>query len=103
VERTAATAVRFACRNYCNKRPDIIVVAHRGVPDADARARLQTAAAGGRGYARGMTGASGTRYRARARSRGTSPTGVRPLRSADGPKGDGGGGTRHMRSDPSYQ
>ena len=103
VERTAATAVRFACRNYCNKRPDIIVVAHRGVPDADARARLQTAAAGGRGSARGMTGASGTRYRARARSRGTSPTGVRPLRSADGPKGDGGGGNRHMRSDPSYQ
>ena len=103
VERTAATAVRFACRNYCNKRPDIIVVAHRGVPDADARARLQTAAAGGRGYARGMTGASGTRYRARARSRGTSPTGVRPLRSADGPKGDGGGGNRHTRSDPSYQ
>jgi hypothetical protein len=103
VERTAASAVRFACRNYCNKRPDIIVVAHRGVPDADARARLQTAAAGGRGYARGMTGASGTRYRARARSRGTSPTGVRPLRSADGPKGDGGGGNRHMRSDPSYQ
>ena len=103
VERTAATAVRFACRNYCNKRPDIIVVAHRGVPDADARARLQTAAAGGRGYARGMTGASGTRYRARARSRATSPTGVRPLRSADGPKGDGGGGNRHTRSDPSYQ
>ena len=103
VERTAATAVRFACRNYCNKRPDIIVVAHRGVPDADARARLQTAAARGRGYSRGMVGASGTRYRARARSRATSPTGVRPLRSADGPKGDGGGGNRHTRSDPSYQ
>ena len=47
VERTAATAVRFACRNYCNKRPDIIVVAHRGVPDADARA----AADGGGGRA----------------------------------------------------
>ena len=103
VERTAATAVRFACRNYCNKRPDIIVVAHRGVPDADARARLQTAAERGRGYSRGMVGASGTRYRARARSRATSPTGVRPLRSADGPKGDGGGGNRHTRSDPSYQ
>ena len=103
VERTAATAVRFACRNYCNKRPDIIVVAHRGVPDADARARLQTAAARGRGNSRGMVGASGTRYRARARSRATSPTGVRPLRSADGPKGDGGGGNRHTRSDPSYQ
>jgi hypothetical protein len=50
-----------------------------------------------------MVGASGTRYRARARSRATSPTGVRPLRSADGPKGDGGGGNRHTRSDPSYQ
>ena len=61
---------------------------------------------GGRGGAqagRGMVGASGTRYRPRARSRATSPTGVRPLRSADGPKGDGGGGNRHMRSDPSYQ
>ena len=101
VERTAAPAVRVACRNNCNKRPDIIVVAHRGVPDADARARLQTAAAGGRGY--GVASALRTRYRARARSRGTSPTGVRPLRSADGPKGDGGGGNRHMRSDPSYQ
>ena len=107
VERTAATAVRFACRNYCNKRPDIIVVAHRGVLDAETEARLQSAASrGGRGGAqagRGMVGASGTRYRPRARSRATSPTGVRPLRSADGPKGDGGGGNRHMRSDPSYQ
>ena len=106
VERTAATAVRFACRHYCNKRPDIIVVAHRGALDAEADARLRTAAERGRGAARpdgGLTGASGTRYRARARSRATSPTGVRPLRSSDGPKGDGGGGNRHMRSDPSYQ
>ena len=103
VERTAATAVRFACRNYCNKRPDIIVVAHRGVLDAETKQRLAQAAAA-RGAGRGgMVGASGTRYRARARSRATAPTGVRPLRPADGPKGDGGGGNRHMRSDPTYQ
>jgi hypothetical protein len=103
VERTAASAVRFACRNYCNKRPDIIVVAHRGTLDAETKQRLAAAAAA-RGAGRGgMVGASGTRYRARSRSRATAPTGVRPLRSADGPKGDGGGGNRHMRSDPSYQ
>ena len=34
VERNVASAVRFACRNYCNKRPDIIVVAQRGHADA---------------------------------------------------------------------
>ena len=103
VERTAATAVRFACRNYCNKRPDIIVVAHRGVPDADARARLQTAAARRAGIRAWHDGRLARALRARARSRATPPTGVRPLRSADGPKGDGGGGNRHTRSDPSYQ
>ena len=37
VERTAASAVRFACRNYCNKRPDIIVVAHRGTIDPESQ------------------------------------------------------------------
>ena len=71
VERTAATAVRFACRNYCNKRPDIIVVAHRGVPDADARA----AADGGGGRA-GIRAWHDGRLRPRARARwahGTPP------------------------------
>jgi len=29
VERTVARAVRYACRSYCNKKPDVIVVAHR--------------------------------------------------------------------------
>ena len=111
VERTAASAVRFACRNYCNKRPDVIVVAHRGAADTAAAMRLETATARGRGDetgssfgdGEGMVGASGTRYRPRARSRNTAPTGIRPLRRSDGPKGDGGGGNRHTRSDPSYQ
>lgn len=109
VERTVASAVRFACRNYCNKRPDIIVVAHRGSANADQEKFLEQAEAAvatGRGPQRageGMTGASGTRYRPRQRARISAPTGVRPLRSSDGPKGDGGGGNRHMRSDPSYQ
>ena len=115
VERTAASAVRFACRNYCNKRPDIIVVAHRGVADAEHTAK-RLAAAADRGAPRGkvgslsedtMVGASGTRYRPRARSRQSAPTGVRPLRRSDGGGdgggGPGGGGNRHMRSDPSYQ
>ena len=107
VERTAASAVRFACRNYCNKRPDIIVVAHRGVADAETAKRLHAASARGRGKGGrlsedGMTGASGTRYRSRARSRQSAPSNVQPLRRADG-RGDGGGGNRHMRSDPSYQ
>jgi hypothetical protein len=29
VERTVARAIRYACRSYCNKKPDVIVVAHR--------------------------------------------------------------------------
>ena len=110
VERTVASAVRFACRNYCNKRPDIIIVAHRGIPDDGQRRFLEKArAAGGpprrgdNGGAEGMTGASGTRYRPRQRARSSAPTGVRPLRRSDGPKGDGGGGNRHLRSDPTYQ
>ena len=95
VERTAASAVRFACRNYCNKRPDIIVVAHRGVADAETAKRLHAASARGRGKGGrlsedGMTGASGTRYRSRARSRQSAPSNVQPLRRADG-RGDGGG------------
>jgi len=105
VERTAATAVRFACRNYCNKRPDIIVVAHRGSVDPGARRRLEAARARGAPGADGdgMVGASGTKYRARRPARNAAPTNVRPLRSSDGPKGDGGGGNRHLRSDPTYQ
>jgi hypothetical protein len=64
----------------------------------------QAKAAGGpQRVGEGMTGASGTRYRPRARVRNSTPTGVRPLRSSDGPRGDGGGGNRHTRSDPSYQ
>ena len=99
VERTAASAVRFACRNYCNKRPDIIVVAHRGVADAETAKRLHAASARGRGKGGrlsedGMTGASGTRYRSRARSRQSAPSNVQPLRRADG-RGDGGGEQTH--------
>jgi methionine aminopeptidase len=105
VERAAASAVRFACRNYCNKRPDIIVVAHRGSVDPGARRRLEAARARGAPGADGdgMVGASGTKYRARRPARNAAPTNVRPLRSSDGPKGDGGGGNRHLRSDPTYQ
>ena len=106
VERAAASAVRFACRNYCNKRPDIIVVAHRGSVDPGARRRLEAARArGAPGGADGdgMVGASGTKYRARRPARNAASTNVRPLRSSDGPKGDGGGGNRHLRSDPTYQ
>jgi len=29
VERTVARAIRYACRSYCNKKPDVIIVAHR--------------------------------------------------------------------------
>ena len=29
VERAVSSAIRFAVKNYCNKRPDVIVVAHR--------------------------------------------------------------------------
>lgn len=29
IERTVARAIRYACRSYCNKKPDVIVVAHR--------------------------------------------------------------------------
>ena len=102
VERTAASAVRFACRNYCNKRPDIIVVAHRGTIDPESQRRLQRAKAEETPES-GTVGASGTKYRPRARTRATTPSGVRPLRRSDGPKGDGGGGNRHLRSDPTYQ
>lgn len=102
VERTAASAVRFACRNYCNKRPDIIVVAHRGTIDPESQRRLQRAKAEETPEG-GTVGASGTKYRPRARTRATTPSGVRPLRRSDGPKGDGGGGNRHLRSDPTYQ
>ena len=105
VERSCASAVRFACRNYCNKRPDIIVVAHRGVKNAAqedflAKAKARGDADEGKG---GMIGASGTRYRPRQARRDSAPSRVRPLRPSDGPKGDGGGGARHMRSDPEYQ
>jgi mRNA degradation ribonuclease J1/J2 len=107
VERTCASAVRFACRNYCNKRPDIIVVAHRGNADPGQEKFLEQARAVGDPKAdskgEGMVGASGTRYRPRQRVRNSAPQGVRPLRSSDGPRGDGGGGNRHTRSDPSYQ
>ena len=103
VERTAATAVRFACRNYCNKRPDIIVVAHRGAGDAKQQHRLKMAAKNTGGNDSGMVGRSGTAYRPRQRARASNPTGVRPLRRSDGPKGDGGGGNRHLRSNPEYQ
>jgi len=103
VERTCASAVRFACRNYCNKRPDIIVVAHRGAGDAKQQHRLKMAAKNTGGNDSGMVGRSGTAYRPRQRARASNPTGVRPLRRSDGPKGDGGGGNRHLRSNPEYQ
>ena len=89
VERTAASAVRFACRNYCNKRPDIIVVGasrnHRSRKSAAPAAREGGRDAGGWDGRRVRDEVSTSRA-----NRATTPSGVRPLRRSDGPKGDGG-------------
>ena len=85
VERTAASAVRFACRNYCNKRPDIIVVAHRGAIDPESQRRLQRAKAEETPEG-GTVGASGTKYRPRGPR---DAVGGSSAAQSDGPKGDG--------------
>ena len=43
VERTCASAVRFEARAYSGKRPDVIVVAHRGQGSPSDLARLDNA------------------------------------------------------------
>lgn len=109
VERTCASAVRFEARSYSGKRPDVIVVAHRGRGSPSDRARLDnamsTAGGGVPGDDRGggMVGASGTKYRPRQARRDTAPRNVRPLRGPGSARGDGGGGARHMRRDTEYQ
>lgn len=108
VERTCASAVRFAARGYSGKRPDVIVVAHRGSGSPSDKARLDNAMSTAGGGVpddakRGMTGASGTKYRPRAARRDTTPRNVRPLRGPGSARGDGGGGARHTRRDTEYQ
>ena len=109
VERTCASAVRFEARSYSGKRPDVIVVAHRGRGSPSDRARLDnamsTAGGGVPGDDRGggMVGASGTKYRPRQARRDTAPRNVRPLRGPGSARGDGDGGARHMRRDTEYQ
>jgi mRNA degradation ribonuclease J1/J2 len=91
IERTVSRAIRTAVKNYCNKRPDVIVVAHRAgersrpIPDLDA-----------------MEEDSPDGAQKRYPRRNTAPTDVRPLRGDY--KGPGpSGSTRHLRRDAEYQ
>ena len=95
VERAVSAAIRAAVRMYCNKRPDVIVVAHRAgepsrrVPDVEDVADAEDADA---------ENAPQQRYPRRP----MAPTDVRPLRGryrGPGPSG----AERHRRSDPEYQ
>ncbi len=93
VERAVSSAIRFAVKNYCNKRPDVIVVAHRAgessrpIPKLDAVEDDDDDDEGGQ-----------KRYPKRT----MSPTDVRPLRGDY--KGPGpSGGERHKRRDSEYQ
>ena len=92
VERTVSRAIRTAVKNYCNKRPDVIVVAHRAgersrpIPDLDAMEEEDSPDGTQKRYPR----------------RNTAPTDVRPLRGDY--KGPGpSGSTRHLRRDAEYQ
>ena len=102
VERTAASAVRFRVSQLLQQATGHHRRRDRGTIDPESQRRLQRAKAEETPEG-GTVGASGTKYRPRARTRATTPSGVRPLRRSDGPKGDGGGGNRHLRSDPTYQ
>ena len=93
VERAISSAIRFAVKNYCNKRPDVIVVAHRAgqssrpIPDVNAMSAEDDDASG---------------QQKRYPRRNMAPTDVRPLRGdykGPGPSGD----SRHMRRDSEYQ
>lgn len=92
VERAVSRAIRFAVKNYCNKRPDVIVVAHRAgersrpVPNVDEIDIDGDDDDGQRRYPK----------------RSMTPTDVRPLRGdykGSGPSGD----SRHLRRDSEYQ
>jgi beta-CASP RNase J family ribonuclease len=92
IERTVSRAIRTAVKNYCNKRPDVIVVAHRAgersrpIPDLDAMEEEDSPDGTQKRYPR----------------RNTAPTDVRPLRGDY--KGPGpSGSTRHLRRDAEYQ
>ena len=93
VERAISSAIRFAVKNYCNKRPDVIVVAHRAgqssrpIPDVNAMSAEDDDASG---------------QQKRYPRRNMAPTDVSPLRGdykGPGPSGD----SRHMRRDSEYQ
>lgn len=92
VERAVSSAIRFAVKNYCNKRPDVIVVAHRAgersrqVPNLEEIAEVDDEDDVQKRYPR----------------RSMTPGNVRPLRGdykGPGPSGD----SRHLRRDSEYQ
>lgn len=97
VERAVSSSIRAAVRTYCNKRPDVIVVAHRAgehsrrAPDVNAAAAEDD-----------EDGDDGKSQPQRYPRRTMTPTDVRPLRGqyrGSGPSG----ADRHRRSDPEYQ
>ena len=92
VERAVSSAIRFAVKNYCNKRPDVIVVAHRAgersrqLPNLEEIAEVDDEDDVQKRYPR----------------RSMTPGNVRPLRGdykGPGPSGD----SRHLRRDSEYQ
>jgi beta-CASP RNase J family ribonuclease len=95
IERTVARAIRFAARSYCNKKPDVIVVAHRkpmksggggGLTNDDDDNNSNT----NNGDASGEDLNEDDDDQKRYRKRVLKPEGVRPLRGDY--KGPGAGG-----------
>lgn len=95
IERTVARAIRFAARSYCNKKPDVIVVAHRkpmksggggGLTNDDDDNNSNT----NNGDANGEDLNEDDDDQKRYRKRVLKPEGVRPLRGDY--KGPGAGG-----------
>jgi hypothetical protein len=98
VERAVSRAIRFAVKNYCNKRPDVIVVAHRAGERSRPIPDLSAMDEDNENEDEDDEGTTQKRYP----KRNMTPTDVRPLRGdykGPGPSGD----SRHLRRDAEYQ